>query len=354
MPERIPTRVVAIDPVAPDAAIIAEAAALIRAGRLVAFPTETVYGLGANATDEAAVLRIFAAKERARDDPLIVHLAEAADLASISGRLCGSGAALAAAFWPGPLTLVVSRGAGIPATVSAGLDTVAVRVPAHPVARALIRAAGVPIAAPSANRFMRTSATTAAHVFEDLDGRIDLILDGGPAAAGLESTVVVATDSEVRILRQGAITAEEIERVLGFVPLAGPGRAGIQPSPGMMAKHYAPRTPLVLINDPAAAALARAVGELRGDGRHVGVLASSDDLAALGALPNVTPFDLGPADNRAVQASRLFAGLRALDAAGVDVILARTLPDEGLGRAINDRLRRAATTIVGAAGPAAD
>ena len=345
------TRLVTIDPDRPEPALIAEAGALIRAGQLVAFPTETVYGLGADATNEAAVLAVFAAKERALNDPLIVHLADATELGGVAGPLSETAALLAKAFWPGPLTLVLPRGRRIPAAVSAGLDSVAVRVPAHPVARALIKAAGVPIAAPSANRFMRTSATTAGHVLEDLDGRVAMILDGGPATAGVESTVVLAADGRVRILREGAITAEAIERVLGIRLATVDAQRGsaenAQLAPGMAAKHYAPRTPLLLVEGTAINLFIGAVREEIASGLRVGVLAATEDLAALGLPPEApSAFDLGHRDDLAANARRLFAGLRALDASGVDVIVARLAPDRGLGRAINDRLRRAATRIV--------
>jgi L-threonylcarbamoyladenylate synthase len=207
-------RLVRVDPAVPDPAIIAEAAAIIKRGGLVAFPTETVYGLGANALDARAAEGIFAAKQRSRDDPLIVHLASPDELDAIVSEVPPTARALAARFWPGPLTLVLPKRPIVPDVVTAGLPSVAVRVPSHAVARALLRAAGLPIAAPSANLFTRSSATTAQHVLEDLGDRVDLILDGGPTPFGIESTVVAAGATEVRLLRPGAVTPEAIAEAL--------------------------------------------------------------------------------------------------------------------------------------------
>lgn len=315
----------------------------------MAFPTETVYGLGANALDAAAVARIFAAKERARDDPLIVHLAGAEALARVALAIPPLAQALAAAHWPGPLTLVLPKSEAVPASVTAGLDSVAVRVPALPVARALIEAAGVPLAAPSANRFTRTSATTAEHVLADLGGRIELVLDGGPATAGIESTVVQVEDGVVRMLRPGALTLEALQETLAAAGYGGEvlfgGRA--KASPGMMAKHYAPRARLVYVRGPGA--LAAAAGRLRAEraaSRRAGLIASDEQLAALGEGGGLC-LSLGPGDALDVAARRLFAALRELDARGAEVVVALAPSGaEGLGRAIDDRLRRAAAEVV--------
>ncbi|MEP7293159.1 MAG: L-threonylcarbamoyladenylate synthase, partial [Chloroflexota bacterium] len=247
------TRVLTVNPEHPESEVIEQAAAVIRTGGLVAFPTETVYGLGANATDAAAVERIFSAKDRPASDPLIVHLASvdqielvALDIPQIARDLT--------ALMPGPLTLVLRRHPRIQASVSAGLDTVALRVPSHPVAHALIAAAGVPIAAPSANRFSRPSATTAAHVLEDLNGHIDLILDGGAAPLGIESTIVDVTTDPPRILRYGALQPEQFE-MLGFAVLPletfenSDDQPSAKPAPGMMLKHYSPRARLLFYGD---------------------------------------------------------------------------------------------------------
>lgn len=319
----------------------------------MAFPTETVYGLGANALDATAVARVFAAKERAADDPLIVHVAAVEELALVAADLPPAARLLADRFWPGPLTLVLARTAAVAPAVSAGLETVAVRMPAHPVAAALIHAAGVPVAAPSANRFTRTSATTAAHVLDDLRGRIDLVLDGGPADVGVESTVVDARGPEVCILRPGALTAEAIAAALAGLPgtrlvegTPGPGPAA---SPGMMTRHYAPRAWLVYVRQEGEAASARLdafVAEALAAGRKVGLLLASDDLARFPPRPGLVAFDLGPRADLRTVARRLYAGLRTLDAAGVELIAVRGFGQAGLARALDDRLRRAAAEVV--------
>ena len=337
-----PTRILAADPAA-----IAEAAALIRAGDLVAFPTETVYGLGANAFDPAAVARIYVAKGRPASDPVIVHVAASSQLAEVTPAIPEMAHALIAAFWPGPLTLVLPRGPRIPPAVSAGLPTVAVRMPAHRVALALIEAAGVPIAAPSANLFARTSPTTARHVLDDLGGRIPLILDGGPTPVGLESTVLDLTGPAPRILRPGGVGLDAIARLAPDVTLAPryaePG-AGALPAPGMLLRHYSPHATVYLVEGPDArlpAALAALCAEFAAQGRRVGLLIADEDRDALTGVgvPIVT---LGSLADLEQVAQRLFAGLRELDAQGVDVIVARAFPQRGIGLAIHDRLLRAA------------
>jgi L-threonylcarbamoyladenylate synthase len=302
---------------------VAEAARILRAGGLVAFPTETVYGLGADATNGEAVARIFEAKGRPRFNPLIVHvpsLVEARRLAVFNAEV----ELLARAFWPGPLTLVMQRHeyAGLSDLVSAGLPTVAVRCPAHPVAQEVIRAAGVPVAAPSANRSGQVSATTAAHVAADFGDRLDMILDDGPATAGIESTIVGLHGPVPMLLRAGAVAREEIEALLGR-PLATPHAGGPAQAPGMLTSHYAPRAALRL----------NAVEPLAGDA-----------YLAFGTMPDcvVASLNLSPARNLREAAANLFAYLRALDATGAPTIAVAPIPEEGLGEAINDRLRRAA------------
>jgi L-threonylcarbamoyladenylate synthase len=338
------------DAVPPDA--IALAANLLRAGEVVAFPTETVYGLGADATSEAALRRIFVAKERPLSDPLIVHLAEATQLAGVARDIPPEAERLAERFWPGPLTLVLPRLARIPALVAAGGDTVGVRVPAHPVAQALLRAADLPIAAPSANRFMHTSPTTAAHVLADLDGRIACILDGGPTMVGVESTVVDLTSSPPRLLRPGGVTLEALR---AFLPnLYAPESAQNAPhatlesaepshAPGQMARHYAPHTRLVVFDAMGAEALAamRALAaEAQARGEQVGALAADEEAATLEGA-GVRVARLGPTADLAAISRRLYAALRELDAAGLDLLLAHSFGRQGLGLAIEDRLRRA-------------
>jgi L-threonylcarbamoyladenylate synthase len=300
-----------------DKEAIAEAARVIRAGGLVAFPTETVYGLGADATQGEAVARIFEAKGRPRFNPLIVHVA-GLDAARELAEFGEDALALARRFWPGPLTLVLARADCVSELVSAGLETIAIRVPAHPVARALIEAAGVPIAAPSANKSGRVSPTRAEHVEEDFGGEIDMILDGGVADAGLESTIV-ALAPQPTLLRPGAVAREDIEAVLGR-PLADPSTNKVQ-SPGQLLSHYAPRASLRLEAEEA----------LPGE-----VLLAFGPQAPQGAL------NLSPAGDLREAAANLFAYLRALDAERPSRIAAMPIPSSGLGEAINDRLRRAA------------
>jgi L-threonylcarbamoyladenylate synthase len=323
------------------------AAAILRAGGLVALPTETVYGLGANALDRRAVQAIFEAKGRPADDPVIVHLAYAALLERVA-YANPTAWRLAECFWPGPLTLVLPRRAEVPAEVSAGLDTVGVRVPSHPLASAILEAADLPIAAPSANLFGRTSPTTARHVLDDLDGRIDAVLDGGPTPVGVESTIVDLSSDTPRLLRPGGLAAEAVEAVLGVsLEVVSASRAGPQVAPGMLAVHYAPRTPLTLIVGPAAAArLAMEVKSALDRGHRVGVIALSDDVTRLpeGAHLRV----VGAWDQPEESATRLFEALRSLDAERLDVLFVRELadPTRGLGRALADRLRRASRRVL--------
>lgn len=330
-----------------DAEGLATAAALLRAGWLVAFPTETVYGLGGSALDEAAVARIFAAKGRPAEDPLIVHLADLAELPRVTTALPVSVTLLAEAFWPGPLTLIVPRGPDIPLSVTAGRPTVAVRIPAHPVARALLREVGLPIAAPSANRFGYTSPTTAAHVLADLDGRIDAILDGGPTTIGVESTVLDLTTPIPTLLRPGGVSLEALRDRLGPVLVgqrqpvgSGTGLA----SPGLLERHYAPVTPLWFVRGSPEAMQRwlreRVCAELA-CGHRVGLLVPDEDADALADL-EVDCEPLGPAGDVSQIARHLYAALRALDQRQPTVILARDLGAIGLALAIRDRLTRAA------------
>jgi L-threonylcarbamoyladenylate synthase len=342
-----PTRVLTIDPSAPDPQIIAEAVAVIRAGGLVAFPTETVYGLGANALDEQAVARIFHAKGRPATDPIIAHIADLRQLDVLARDVPPVARALAQRFWPGPLTLVVLRRPIVPANLSAGRATVAVRMPSHPVALALITAAGVPIAAPSANRFSRPSPTTAAHVLDDLAGRIDLVLDGGPASIGVESSVIDLTVDPPVLLRPGGVTvAALLELAPGLIvePRYLTGDDEAAPAPGMLLRHYAPDATLMMVAGGREAALARIRSEALtaiGMGERVGVLAFNEDVSALTDLP-VEVATLGSATDPEQVAQRLFAALREIERTGVDLILVRDPGQEGLSLAIRDRLVRAA------------
>jgi len=353
----------------PTPAAIAEAAALLRAGELVGMPTETVYGLAADALDPAAVKKIFAAKDRPADHPLIVHLPSAEHLPQWAAAIPKDVLALARAFWPGPLTLILKRTPDVPDEVTGGQDTVGVRVPAHPVALALLRAFDGGLAAPSANRFGRISPTTAAHVQEELGERVALILDGGACEVGIESTILDFSRDVPEILRPGAIGPEDIARVIGRRPrvrgealpevdemVAGQGRAGdasaaatrvvalaeatsgsVQSAPrvsGALAAHYAPRTPLRLV-EPAL--LVDEAVALAGEGSRVTVLAHSTPDPRDARLSWRTL----PADP-AAYAQGLYASLRALDALGADFILIEALPGGPGWRAVADRLGRAA------------
>lgn len=306
---------------------IEAAARLIRDGDLVAFPTETVYGLGADATNERAVARIFEAKGRPSFNPLISHVLDAAE----ARRLVlwnETAEKLAARFWPGPLTLVLPRAEGCPIALlaTAGLDTVAVRAPSHPLAQALIRAAGRPIAAPSANRSGAVSPTRPEHVAESLGDRVKMIVDGGPCLVGLESTVLDLTPSQPTLLRPGGATREAIEATIGPIAVSEAVPSGASPhkSPGQLASHYAPSRP-VRLNATSATP-------------QEGLLAFGPDVPP-GAMLTL---NLSPAADPGEAAANLFAMLRALDRPGIDRIAVMPIPEAGLGLAINDRLRRAA------------
>ena len=343
------TDVIRVDPKHPDAGAIARAADRLRRRGLVAFPTETVYGLGAHALDPAAVRRLFEAKGRPANDPLIVHVDSVDRIGDLVERVPDSATALAARFWPGPLTLVLPRSSRVPDEVTAGLNTVAVRVPSHPIARALLIAAGIPVAAPSANLFSRPSPTRASHVLDDLDGRIDLIIDGGPTEVGVESTVLDLSSAVPTILRPGAVSLEMLKEILPRVERTSSAEAGqrAMPSPGMLERHYSPRAQLTLYEGDGRESIARLIHDAaNGDGR-VGVLAADEDRQALADLEplgrRVTITYLGSQRDLATVASRLYASMRELDASGVDRIFVRDFPgDDGLAIAIRDRLRRAA------------
>ena len=323
-----------------DPAAIEAAAAAILAGEPVAFPTETVYGLGADALDASAVARVFAAKERPAFDPLIVHLADPAEVGRYAVDADADDprlTALAEAFWPGPLTIVLRKRPIIRGIVTAGLETVGLRVPDHPVAHALLVAAGVPIAAPSANRFGRVSPTRAEHVVSQLGGRIGIVLDGGPCRVGVESTVVLLASGAALLLRPGGTPAEAIEALIG--PLGSPTDDARSASlaPGRAASHYAPGPPLTLVG-PTEGAVAVA-------GERLGLLAA-DDAGRVAAGARGGPYAaievLSPTGADIEQAANLFDALHRLADAGLDRIVAQAVPEIGLGRAIMDRLRRAA------------
>lgn len=317
-------------PVCPVGSDLAHAAELLRGGQLVAFGTETVYGLGANARDTNAVARVFAVKDRPKFDPLIVHIADEAQIDEVADEFNSLASALAERFWPGPLTLVLPKRSDIPDLVTAGRSSVAVRVPGSESARKLLRAAEIPVAAPSANPFGRISPTTAKHVAEGLGSSIEYIFDAGPCRVGIESTVVDVTDSTPRILRPGGIPGEALEEAVGPIRGPLPRAVGGQAAPGNLPQHYAPITPLRIVAHPLASL------------PRTGLLALCPDT-------NSATFErvevLSEEGNLIEAAANFFAALRRLDAAGLDEIQATLFPERGLGRALNDRLRRAAATF---------
>jgi L-threonylcarbamoyladenylate synthase len=348
------TRVVAVDPSTPDPAAIADAAAVLKQGGLVAFPTETVYGLGANALDPAAIDALFDAKGRPSTDPVIVHLASAEHLCDIARDVPEIAERLAARFWPGPLTLVLRKMPQLSTSITAGLDSVGVRVPAHPVAQALLAATGLPVVAPSANRFSRPSPTQAQHVLDDLSGSIDMVLDAGPTTVGVESTVLDLTTAPPVVLRPGGVSVEALREVVPDVAFTT--RAGVssdaQLAPGQLLRHYAPRAKLTLyVGD-----VARVVHQIGNDARtlaargtRVGILGPEEDLMAV--APTLVPLatagrvrfaNVGSRRDPMRAARELFAALRALDGEGVEEILASAPDPHEIGLAIHDRLMRAA------------
>ncbi len=318
-----------LDAAAPDA--VRQAAALIQAGGLIAFPTETVYGLGADALNERAVAQVFAVKQRPTFDPLIVHIAQVDAVPQYAARIDDRARALMDHFWPGPLTLVLPKRSVIPDLVTAGLGTVGLRMPAHPVALSLLREAGTPIAAPSANPFGYVSPTTAQHVQDTLGQTLELILDGGPCTVGLESTVCALTDTEAVVLRPGGVSVEDIEAVIRPVGLPSSSDPDAR-SPGTLPQHYAPHVPMTLL------ALGQAIPQPRPQER-VGLL-------TLRPGPTVPAYTcqaaLSAKDDLVEAATNLFAALRRFDRLGLDRLVVEAVPERGIGRAIMDRLRRAA------------
>lgn len=346
----VETRVLTVDSQQPDLAAIQAAAAVLIAGGLVAFPTETVYGLGGSALNTQAINRIYQAKRRPYSDPLIVHIHSADQLDTLAVAIPAAARRLAAAFWPGPLTMVLRRAAHMPANIATGMNTIAVRMPRHPVALALLRAADLPVAAPSANTFTRPSATTAAHVLEDLGGRVELVLDGGAATIGLESTVIDMTQDVPVVLRPGGIVLEELRVLLPDVQISpqyiethAHERKPLV-SPGMLIKHYAPRARLMLFDGPPDVVLVAMVDTAQrfvANAKRVGVLALEEEAELFTDL-GVRIISLGSRNDHAQIGRVLFGALRALDAQGVDYILVHGIGREGLGETIWDRLLRAA------------
>lgn len=327
--------VVQVDPDRPAPEAIARAVEVVRRGGLVAFPTETVYGLGADALDPAAVARVFAAKGRPAYNPIIAHVRDLAGARRLSSAWPDLAETAGAAFWPGPLTLVVPRAPIVPDIVTAGLETVAIRIPAHPVALALLEACGIPLAAPSANRFTEISPTTAAHVAKGLGDRIDMILDAGPTQVGIESTVLDLSGGGPVLLRPGSIPIEALERVVGSVrpaPRVVDGSA--RPSPGMMERHYSPRADLRVFPREARERMLAAVAQARGAGSTVGGLLLHDEPTGVDH-----PVEMPAAP--AAYARELYAALHRLDEAGCDLIVADDVPDAPEWAGVRDRLERA-------------
>lgn len=340
------TKVIRITDVATERDAIHEAAAILRAGGLVAFPTETVYGLGANGLDRTACAGIYAAKGRPSDNPLILHAADRGMVDMAAREVPPLAEKLLAAFAPGPITLILPKRMEVPDSVTGGLDTVGVRLPENDIARALIRAAGVPVAAPSANLSGRPSPTNAAAVAADMAGRIPLILDGGSCRFGVESTIVDCTGNTAVILRPGAVTPEMLREVVGEVRIDPALKgAAIPRAPGMKYTHYAPRVPLTLIDAPAgrrAAVFRREVEKRQAAGETVGLIVSEEVAAA---LEDIIPLELrgiyGRAGDLAAMAAHLYDTLRSFDRKPATVLLGEAVPPEGLGLAIMNRLEKA-------------
>lgn len=357
---QIATELVTVTDPAANSPALQKAGSILRQGGLVAFPTETVYGLGADALNPAAVQKIYLAKGRPRDNPLIVHIADEKSLAPLVSAIPAQARQLMEKFWPGPLTLVLPRSSRVPDQVTGGLATVAVRMPDHPVALALLKEAGVPVAAPSANLSGKPSPTTARHVWQDLAGRVEMIIDSGPVGVGVESTVLDLTAGTPMILRPGGVTAEELERVLGRKPAIDPSLAAakaagpddgeeeklIPRSPGMKYTHYSPEAQVILIVGdlpPMTETIRRLTGEYLHKGLKVGIMATAETQEA---YPEGTVISVGTRGDMATVAANLYGSLREFDARKVDIILAEGFDQAGLGAAVMNRLTKAADSIV--------
>ncbi len=344
---KVRTRMVKISDVRRQGDVIEEAGRILREGGLVAFPTETVYGLGANGLDGEACAAIYEAKGRPADNPLILHVANRRMVDSIAEEVTPIAEKLMAVFTPGPITLVLKKKEHVPDSITGGLQTVGIRMPDNDIARAMIRAAGVPIAAPSANTSGRPSPTTAEAVDNDIDGRVPLILDGGPCQFGVESTIVDCTGEKAVILRPGAVTMEMLEEVLGEVELdpALVGEDTVPKAPGMKYRHYAPKAPLtVLEGEPCnmAKAFRDEVGRLHGEYKQVGVIASEEVISFLeGLVPEELLVPYGQQGNLPAIAANIYEALRSFDERDVDCLLAEGTGKEELGLAIMNRLHKA-------------
>lgn len=335
------TKILKINPKKIDLDKIKIAAEVIKKGNLVAFPTETVYGLGADALNEEAVTKIFQAKKRPFNDPLIVHIADIEELHRLSKQVPSVVLKLAKAFWPGPLTLVLKKSELVLDIITAGLDTVAIRMPANNIALSLIREAKNPIVAPSANLFGRTSPTNAQHVVDDLDGKIEMIIDGGKTKVGVESTVLDITARPVRVLRAGGISVEQLKEVIGQVKIGEELERGFR-SPGMLISHYSPYARLILVEDKGEAQVEKArrlASEYKAQGFKVGIMAKEENQNKYNGFEVKV---IGKGTELEMCATNLFSTLRSFDKEGFEIIIAEGLEEQGLGLAIMERLRKAA------------
>ncbi|SHK19816.1 translation factor SUA5 [Geosporobacter subterraneus DSM 17957] len=341
------TKIISIDPSCIDQEKLQEAANILKRGGTVAFPTETVYGLGANALDQEAVVKIFRAKGRPSDNPLIVHIADFDDINPLVREIPAVAKKLADRFWPGPLTMIFPKSEHVPEGITAGLDTVAIRMPSHGIARALIKLSGVPVAAPSANLSGKPSPTKAAHVIEDLMGKVEMIISGGECVVGLESTVLDISGEVPAILRPGGITLEDLKQVLEAVivdpALEEKMGTGIVPkSPGMKYTHYAPKAEMMIIDGAAEIVVTKIENlakEKEKDGLKVGIMATEETKDSYGAA---CVLSMGSRKAPETIGAKLFDTLRHFDALGVDLILAEGISRQGVGHAVMNRMLKAA------------
>jgi L-threonylcarbamoyladenylate synthase len=337
------TRTIRINPKRPEPAKIRKAAEVIRLGRLVAFPTETVYGLGANALDPRAVRKIFEAKGRPADNPLIVHIYDKNDILFLASDISSAAGKITQEFWPGPLTVVLKKSKIVPKITTGGMDTVAIRMPKNKIARLLIKEAGVPIAAPSANFAGRPSPTTAKHVLEDLKGRIGMIVDGGKTQIGIESTVIDLSRKTPILLRPGGVTLEQLRKVLGRVDVhpvvMGKSSSSLHRSPGMKYRHYSPKAKIILIEgarNKADSKIGELVSSFKKKGKKVGIMTMGR------SSPHSADMKRYVGSHHGEIAANLFRAFREFDSKGIDTVLAHGISSKGLGLGIMNRLRKAA------------